>query len=328
MSKIEESGVLIVLGNGHNLAMGLRTSYSAFASHYLIDNNSNENSQLKKYLTSSYAKHPNNWSDMEGEIKYFALHNSPSSLNIEIEHKYFIELIQDMGFYMDGEAKYQFLCNHIDNNPDFIESLPVFLFKTIFNQDRHYKVISLNYTDLDLPMDCLARDIVFPFNEQSKLSDIEITRRIHEYTRARFDVRYVHLSGTKCILGIDDDTRIHKCMNFLKKAYQFEKTPYNNVNLKDYCAALFYGYSFGETDSDFVRALFDEVLQKSIFENPKLYFVTRDDVGKEAILNNLTFHLNSPLSTIQKHIRYDFIIDDGKDNSSSRSALLLALMRT
>lgn len=187
-------------------------------------------------------------------------------------------------------------------------------------------MISLNYTDLDLPMDCLARDIVFPFNEQSKLSDIEITRRIHEYTRARFDVRYVHLSGTKCILGIDDDTRIHKCMNFLKKAYQFEKTPYNNVNLKDYCAVLFYGYSFGETDSDFVRALFNEVLQNSIFGNPKLYFVTRDDVGKEAILNNLAFHLNSPLSTIQKHIRYDFIIDDGKDNTDVRSELLCALM--
>ncbi len=328
MNKLEESRVLIVLGNGHNLAMGLRTSYSDFASHYLIGNNSNEISQLKKYLKRSYAKQSKNWSDMEGEIKCFALHNPPSSLNIDIERKYFRDLIQDMGFYMDGEAKYQFLCNHIENNPDFIESLPVFLFKTILNQDRHYKVISLNYTDLDLPMDCLARDIVFPFNEQSKLSDIEITRRIHEYTRARFDVRYVHLSGTKCILGIDDDTRIHKCMNFLKKAYQFEKTPYNNVNLKDYCAVLFYGYSFGETDSDFVRALFNEVLQNSIFENPKLYFVTRDDVGKEAILNNLAFHLNTQLSTIQKHIRYDFIIDNGKDNSSSRSALLLALMRT
>jgi len=68
------------------------------------------------------------------------------------------------------------------------------------------------------------------------------------------------------------------------------------------------------------------VLQKSIFENPKLYFVTRDDVGKEAILNNLAFHLNSPLSTIQKHIRYDFIIDNGKDNTDVRSELLCALM--
>ena len=85
---------------------------------------------------------------------------------------------------------------------------------------------------------------------------------------------------------------------------------------------LIYGHFLGESDTDFMKLLFADMMDKDINNNPKLYFVTYDSASKHTILNNLTKHLRSDLSEIQRHIEYNFIItneihlDDAKTKLS------------
>lgn len=319
--EVKESNVLIVLGNGFNLALGLRTSYRAFAEKFLTTEAFCGESELGKALAASYNGNPKNWCDLEADIKKFALSFDPAQLDSKKEMAFYDLLVQRMGIYMDGEAKFQFLCQHIERSDEFDESLPVNMLREILNQDRHYHVISFNYTDMDLFLPEIASRIIFMEDVEE---DVKKSREVHDYIRERIDVDYVHISGERCVLGIDDDERIPQALAFLKKCYQFTRSPHYPERVNDYKSIIVYGHSMGEADSDFLHIMFDGVMGKTIEQNPHLFFVTRDLTDQQAILSNITRLLKTSLSCFQRHIAYDFIYDDS--SSSSKTMLLSALM--
>ena len=320
-----ESNVLILLGNGYNRALGLRTSYADFGSHYLTHIDVPD-SALNRFLVDSFSQDPRNWSDMENEVKKFALTYKPSKMSSEAEMRYFDCLIKDVSFYMDGEAKYQFLCKAIQKQSEMQKTLPMFIFQAILNrQDYHYKVLSFNYTDMSPILQELG-SVLLPVGEDFETLDSEEKRDYINTINSIVDVEYIHLSGKKCILGIDDDPRIHPDLNFLKKAYQFEASSNYPQNLRQYRTIIAYGLSFGETDSDFCRILFDGILERERKDNPRFLFITKDEDGKKGILNNLVRRFNVPLSIIQRHLDYEFILTDDYDKSEMKSTVLKALM--
>lgn len=326
---MQESGVLIILGNGHNLGMGLRTKYDQFASLYLRSNdesNFSESSKLQSFLASSYQEFKGQsrpWSDMEGEIKRFALSIDVHSIDVEKERSYFEGLIRDMGFYMNGETNYQFLCNHLEEDKKFQMSLPVFLFRFLLEQDKRYKILSFNYTNLIYLLNYLGGESL----SGKVVNQDEITdSMLSSYIDDRTDVDYVHLTDHNCVLGIEDDPTVPAELVFLKKSYQFNGS---NIYPDDYSSfkkIVIYGHSLGASDSDFVKKLFDGMMLKDKKDNPRFFFVTNDYRGKDAILFNLCSHLNASLTTIQKHLDYEFIIDDNSDDYGVRTSLKRALM--
>ncbi len=319
-----ESNVLILLGNGYNRALGLRTSYADFGSHFFTHVDC-EDSALNNFLVNSFTKDPRNWCDMEGEIKKFALTYNLSEISFEVEMRYFDRLIRDVGLYMDGEAKYQFLCNKIQKRPDVQETLPMFMFQVILNrQDYHYKVLSFNYTDMNPILEELG-SVLHPLETDFESLDSDAKRDYLYKIHSIVDVEYLHLSGKKCILGIDDDSRIHPDFNFLKKAYQFGETSHYPQGVEQYKTIIAYGLSLGDTDSDFCRILFEGVLERNRKDNPRFLFITKNEEGKIGILNNLVRRLNVNLSTIQRHLDYEFILVDNQMKSDMRSSLLYAL---
>ena len=317
---MKESNVLIVLGNGFNLALGLRTSYSAFAEKYLTPEALNGESELGKALAASYIGDPKNWCDLEAEIKKFALSSDSTQIDVVKERVFFDSLVRNIGFYMDGEAKYQFLCRHVERTNAFDESLPVLMLKTILSQDLRYHFVSFNYTDMDLFLPVIANNIMYM--DDVKM-DVERSRRIYEFIRERVDLKYVHIAGDKCVLGIDDDERIPQKMAFLKKCYQFTKSPQYPERMEEYKSIIVYGHSLGETDSDFLHVMLDGVMGRTIDQNPHLFFVTKSLADQQTILSNITRHLETSLSCLQRHIAYDFIFDDSLP--SSRTMLLRVL---
>lgn len=325
---MQESGVLIILGNGHNLGMGLRTKYDQFASLYLRNNDESdfsESSKLQSFLVSSYQvckDQSRPWSDMEGEIKRFALSVDVHSIDVEKERSYFESLIRDMGFYMNGETNYQFLCNHLEEKKDFQMSFPVFLLRCLLEQDKHYKILSFNYTNLRFLLDSLGKEILCSeVVNQDEITDSMLSRYIDD----RVDVEYVHLTSKKCVLGIEDDPSVPTELSYLKKSYQFDGSDSYPEDYGSFKTIIVFGHSLGASDSDFVKKLFDGMMLKDKNDNPRFFFVTKDNRGKDAILLNLCSHLNASLTTIQKHLNYEFIIDDNSDYYGIRTSLMSAL---
>jgi hypothetical protein len=95
--------------------------------------------------------------------------------------------------------------------------------------------------------------------------------------------------------------------------------------VEQYKTIIAYGLSLGDTDSDFCRILFEGVLEHNRKNNPRFLFITKNEEGKIGILNNLVRRLNVNLSTIQRHLDYEFILVDNQMKSDMRSSLLYAL---
>ena len=89
MNIIKDSKVLIILGNGHNLALGLRTSYADFGKLYIKQMIKFSESKLCNDLVKSYYSAPQSWNNLEQKIKEFALSFDPINDNVQNEYNFF-----------------------------------------------------------------------------------------------------------------------------------------------------------------------------------------------------------------------------------------------
>lgn len=305
---MENSGSLLILGNGHNLGMGLRTSYANFAEHYLCDISKYPNSKLYHHLCSSFQKSSNYkqlWGDLETEILRFVTTIDWRDCNIQEEYNYFECLRSNMGFYMDGEAKYKLLgglynaIEGFDNNDLILNSLPICLFQYMLRQDRRYDIISFNYTRLEyifykITSNLLGIDDNSPF----------MNNRVVTFYKERVNLDYVHISGAKCVLGTSNDSRIPQAFSFVKKASQFSMQDGYPDTFSNYKTIIIYGHSLGESDADFIHRLFNNILLSK--EPPLILLVTQDESSLRKINENLLTLF--PKSDINSIIKFDNIL--------------------
>lgn len=317
---MEKSDSLIILGNGHNLGMGLRTSYANFAEHYMCDISKYPDSKLYKYLCTSFHQSQNHkqlWGDLENEIFSFVTTVNWQDCNIQEECKYFERLRDNLDFYMDGEAKYKLLgglYNAIEGMKDscsIMDTLPVVLLRLMLLQNKRYDIISFNYSCLEYILYKIASEIQkidnsLPFDNNQIVS----------YYQERINLNYVHISGKKCVLGTHNDKSIPDAFSFVKKVSQISCENVYPKKYSQYKTIIIYGHSMGESDSDFVKVLFEGFLHKSKRYNPRFIFVVKENKSK--IYDNLTSILRVKLNTINKHIRISFI---NVGNNSSKKLL-------
>lgn len=91
--------------------------------------------------------------------------------------------------------------------------------------------------------------------------------------------------------------------------------------MQHYKSIMIYGHSFGETDNDFIKFLFSNMMNNSVENNPKFYFITLDSKSKTDILNNLTKQLNTSIDEIIKHVKYEFILTNETPSDIAKSAV-------
>lgn len=283
---MEKSNVLIILGNGHNLGMGFRTSYSNFANHYLRGSIAFPSSQIYNRLVASFNESFENnmiWGDLETELKKIAISLRDDEYDRDVELEYFERLRDNLAFYMNGEAQYQILgglYKMINDAQCSIspKSLPISLFEYILLQNKSYDIISFNYTCIESILYWQTYLLLY----QREPLNLNNDSRVISYYRSRININYVHIAGTKCIFGAENDPSIPESLSFIKKINQIREDAYQ-CNFLQYKTILIYGHSLGQSDYDFFSRMFNEVLGTG----KEIVIVTLDNSSKEEIKNNL-----------------------------------------
>jgi hypothetical protein len=259
---------ILIIGNGFDLNLGLKTSYndfikSSFFSGLVADNNS-----LARYLQSKQTLQ--NWIDIEIELKKFSLdfHNEFPNNNFEQE------------YYSLSNALMKYI-SKIDYNSININSSAYELIDNIKQED--FLILDFNYT----------RSIQTILN-QLGVKSINIGERLIK----------VHGSAEQnyIIFGVEDEADINPNHIFLKKGYNKN---FKSINLNHYFSNVIrtyiFGHSLGETDHMYFKSYFQGLsIERPIKEMNKIYlFYYGEECYKQIHiqLDNLTETRLSRLKT-------------------------------
>lgn len=278
---MKQNGIVVVLGNGFDLDMELKTGYGDFF-------NSNEFAKidegniLKRLIIDS--KKRSGWIDLEVELK-----NYPGYYKREIvkakkdainkgHERFYNELCESLCEYMKKAAK----------GPIRIDSVAFRLLTEIYRQSYSgfVKIFNFNYT-----------------------SPLDYYKRIHQ-GKPHADLAIANVHGSICdnsiILGVEDDAKeigvrdsvivkgaifdTSNNFNYLIKSHNENCKPnFVRYALSRADSVIFFGHSLGETDYHYFKEFFSEQSSENlpIEKSKSIHIFTRDEASRRDILNRL-----------------------------------------
>lgn len=273
--------MLLILGNGHSLGMGCRSGYKDFAKTYLETNAIDYGaSKMYKFLMEKNKSRINQWSDLEQDLKDFALDCSNASINFQVEKYFFDRLRKNLGLYMSGELCFQLFCNGRESCSRLLNSLPARIFDLMLQSQKCYDVVSFNYMCLE--------ELIATLMARKEGGDDYSVGDLYKYRSAvnnQFNINYIHISGDQCVLGIEDDDSVLEQFSFLKKKNQVDEEAIYPNEFNQYDTIVIYGHSFGTSDTDFFKKLFSWL--SSTKKKISFLIVTYDDASRELIKENI-----------------------------------------
>ena len=279
----------LIIGNGFDLDLGLKTDYSSFiASDEFISLLPQNN--LATYIQSVHSIQ--NWVDVENEFKNYvdqclALAISPSmSPNSFFQGK----------VLSDGR---EFLFNLRTEFVAIKATLSVYLKKQLDSWDieasknsNAYKLLSQN--DLfQSGAPALAFNNLYSFNYINMLKHLKIDS---------LQTKFIHgsLSSDNIIFGTNDVPTLAGKYSFLFKSYHeiFGRIPATN-DWKNAHELHFFGCSLGNTDHDYFKPLF-QYLRAVESKSCKLYFYVYGEEGFKAIFSRIMFFIDNQLANFKR----------------------------
>ena len=225
---------LLVIGNGFDLALGLKTSYLDFM-RWLKNEHYMDDAYLYRYLSSKLNQ--KRWIDIENELRQYSLsffeigemniklssQNERICNSLRYEHKV---LCENLCEYLKIQVnKNDWLETELEN-----QSIQQLLSKV--NKDPLY-VINFNYTDT---IKAFRVNNVVNHHIHGSLSD-----------------------GENIVFGVEDSSNLTKEHSFLYKSYNPTlNVDHLNERFEDAKHILFYGYSLGQTDHSYFEDFFKE----------------------------------------------------------------------
>ena len=233
------SNTVIVLGNGFDLDLGLRTSYSDFINGTYLNRDESKRERTNPLIDAMLDKYKDaGWIDIEGFLRAYALDYSDKVIetgrNIQSEYD---KLCSDLNSYMYAD-KYPNGTAGVYN----IHSSAFKLLHFAMNQDA--EIYSLNYTDLKAIMDFESEENVFTANITYMHG-----KCASEYARGEVPI----------ILGIDPAPvrEEFKCMIKLTSKHY---NPGIISALDNAQNVIFFGVGFGITDEAYFKGFFRKIL--------------------------------------------------------------------
>jgi len=258
-------GVLI-LGNGFDLDLGLKTSYADFMNSddfkAIVDNN-----YFARYLQERRTELGGNWIDIENEIKTYLLDICPQHLFDHYKEKSFKsefdELVKALEIYL---LNIDYL--NINKNSCAAEIL-----KSVINHG-YFSILSFNYTDI-----IKISSQVNPTIPNEKITKDNFVKNIHG-----------NVNESNIILGVEDEAKIdNKYCYVIKSMNQYFKSSNVRGTLDDADIVLFFGHSLGETDYLYFKEFFS--LQSGVNnQKPNRKYVrlfTKDEKSRIEIMLRL-----------------------------------------
>ena len=245
---------ILILGNGFDLDLGLKTRYSDFAGSDEWKKYSSEKSNLFKYLDAK--KKIERWFDLESELFSYANPKVDRIRTLDADKLFFNKLHEDLNIYLKKEQQKEINVN----------SYAAKLLKVVKQNASFRNIYSFNYTDLNI---------------FAKQLGIEIKSNCH----------YIHgkLSDNSLILGVNEN-KLHPRYDFLRKTMS---PYYRSHNLfEDLYAAdevIFFGLSFGDIDYTYFNEFFRSQSSGGLLKGKKkkITIITWNEESRSDILLQL-----------------------------------------
>lgn len=300
---------IVVLGNGFDLDLGLKTSYSDFMYHLYTKNPDDicEKNVLVKSLLNVWVKNgeiqKKYWIDIEKQLRDWILNpdekDNPIWENKNIKSDY-DAFVRELNYYMLVE-KYP----PIDEfgNTYKINSCALQLLKFMSNAECNFQIFSLNYTNLLSITDVINKRLS---GESINLSGININN-IHGIAEDISKTEEPHI-----IIGIDENCKVPDKFDFLIKT--------NNRNYKGGILSsisqashlILFGVGMGITDWPYFKNSFHDIIEKN--NNLKAYIFTNE--SKSEYLKKISQMTEIPMSKVHEANINEYNTSDKKSFTS------------
>ncbi len=236
----DKYNTVLIVGNGFDLNLGLKTSYSDFVkSHEFLDLVKKGN-MLSKYLNEN--QELNNWIDIETELKLYSKTLPPNDSSLLPEFK---ELTASLQKYLESITY-----SDIKKDSEAYRQIKKVTKDNVLILNFNYThTLSIIFEDLDVLVNTPGSNIHL--------------ERIHG-----------SIEFQNIIIGIEDQVNISPNHIFLKKSTN------SNYNTKDFSSILenssniiFFGHSLGETDHMYFNDFFSKACISSLQRKSKKIYI-------------------------------------------------------
>jgi hypothetical protein len=282
----------LILGNGFDLALKIKTSYQDFVDSDEYQDNKSDFEELAYFIEENMEENPL-WSGIENDLLNY--------IEEEIEEIYLYDL---------------------ENSPDDKKSHLIARAKVINNLKAEFENLKLALQNYLLNLKEHGREN--PTNVQNKINEIFSYRGgqtyvysfnftpffLQYYKHLTPNVLHLHDSLTKnnecnIIFGVQSDKLDSRLYNFILKSvahnYKYyhrdEQILTNRIKLSD--EIYFYGYSFGQSDSTIISNIFTPEI---FMPHTKVEFIAESKESLNKMKANLRHIIGS--NTFDKHFAH------------------------
>ena len=247
-------GKILILGNGFDLDLGLKTKYWDFIqSKYFQDHTIGDQDRIFPFLKGFYEI--NKWVDLEYVLKEYAINNVSSHLH------------NDFTLLCDSLCDYLLDLDYSLIKKDSVASN---LLETVIDNTLFTRIYSYNFTNL--------QDI-------AKLLSIGIDK-------SSPSIEYVHgnIKDRSIILGFEDDAEVDDSKLFMIKSFSPHYCSHNiQYDLDKAEEIIFFGHSLGSTDYHYFANFFQKQSRIDLKEenSKKITIFTYDDKSRVELLTQL-----------------------------------------
>lgn len=285
IQQIQDFNDILVVGNGFDLNLGLKTSYSDFL-------NSTEFKSLKNNFLAEYLEKKLRvlkWVDIEKELYKYSV-----SLYYQTENNRFNPVPQKDARINKLKQELYDICTSLKWYLKDVTTCPINLegkeaFRVvadIFNSRKDTYILTFNYTD--------------------------IIERIHDYyfssLKKNYLINHIHgsLSDDNIVFGIEDSAEVAKEHVFLYKSHNTNQNINGLTSIFDNAKNFkFFGYSLGETDHSYFDDFFKAQTMPDCKDKNFTFYYYGDDAYDDLIwqLKKLT---NNRLSYLKQYNKLTF----------------------
>lgn len=325
----EPRKIVVILGNGFDLDLGLKTSYKSFwESKYCPKDYP---SPLISYLNSSLGQTIDDvrWYDLENAfLKYANIVNQPLHFNSDLldsdikflkefdpnspERAYYFEYSREI----DNLLKKGYIFQNPKNGKELLIPYQDDMFHdSLWRDERALNLIKERLCEYlrseDKPITerrTVASQLLLAMSQSVKSGDtvsiytFNYTRvQLHGYSIDDIPVHYMHgnCADGRIIVGTRDDLNIGRGYDFLQKAMDdFFSPPDIVTGLKEADEVIIFGHSMGENDYQYFAPFF---LKQASYDNPTrkdIVFFTRDYKSQRDLKRSLQKMTGGHLSAL------------------------------
>ncbi len=254
---------VLIIGNGFDLDLGLKTSYKDYLESKFFPEENYYSNGLISYIKNQYNK--SKWIDIENSIKKYLSETD----QFYLKNTDFINRTKkDFNALTDGLLSY---LRSIDKEPKYNlreDSVAIKLFQ-IIDESPLATILSFNYTNL--------KNMLYK-----------------EWSLAcKTNIKNIHgsINIGSIILGVEDSFNVKKEFQYVIKSHHPNYTSSNVRNILSKAEeVIFFGHSLGETDYHYFEDFFKDqtgIGNKTDFDSKRIVIFTYDEDSRLEMLYKL-----------------------------------------